>query len=170
MSDRLSAMDIEGQEFPSKMRGYSREEVRMYLMSVAEQFQQLNLENQKLRQSVANLGEKLEEIQAREEMLQKTLVSAQAMSEDMKESARCEAELVVRESRVKGERLLEQAQDQLSRIEAEIGRTRLERNSFDSRLRSILEEHISMLDLREQERTDHENLRFLHRRSGSETG
>ncbi len=170
MSDRLSAMDIEGQEFPSKMRGYSREEVRMYLMSVAEQFQQLNLENQKLRQSVANLGEKLEEIQAREEMLQKTLVSAQTMSEDMKESSRREAELVIRESRVKGERLLEQAQDQLSRIEAEIGRTRLERNSFDSRLRSILEEHISMLDLREQERTDHENLRFLHRRSGSETG
>jgi cell division initiation protein len=170
MSDRLSAMDIEGQEFPKKLRGYSTEEVRMYLQSVAEQFQHLNLENQELRQSVANLGEKLEEIQAREEMLQKTLVSAQAMSDDMKESARREAELVVRESRVKGERLLEQAQDQLSRIEAEIGRTRLERNSFDSRLRTILEEHISMLDLREEERTDHENLRFLPRRSGSEAG
>jgi cell division initiation protein len=142
----------------------------MYLQSVAEQFQHLNLENQELRQSVANLGEKLDEIQGREEMLQKTLVSAQAMSDDMKESARREADLVVRESRVKGERLLEQAQDQLSRIEAEIGRTRLERNSFDSRLRAILEEHISMLDLREEERTDHENLRFLPRRSESEAG
>jgi cell division initiation protein len=170
MSDRLSAMDIEGQEFPKKMRGYSPEEVRMYLRSVAEEFQHLNLNNQELRQAVANLEEKLEEIQAREEMLQKTLVSAQAMSDDMKESARREAELVVRESRVKGERLLEQAQDQLSRVEAEIGRTRLERNSFDSRLRAILEEHISMLDLREEERTDNENLRFLHRRSESETG
>ena len=78
--------------------------------------------------------------------------------------------MVVREARVKAERVLEQAQDQLSRIEAEISRTRLERNSFDSRLRTILEEHIAMLDLREKERQDHENLRFMHRRSGSEAG
>ena len=65
---------------------------------------------------------------------------------------------------------MREAFGKVSRIEAEIGRTRLERNSFDSRLRVILEEHISMLDLREEERTDHENLRFLHRRSESETG
>ena len=125
MSDRLSAMDIEGQEFPKKLRGYAPEEVRLYLRSVAE---------------------------------------------ELKEAARKEAELLIQESRMKGERLLEQAQDQLSRIEAEISRTRLERNSFDSRLRTILEEHIAMLDLREKEREDHENLRFMHRRSGSETG
>ncbi len=170
MSDRLSAMDIEGQEFPKKLRGYAPEEVRLYLRSVAEEFQRLNLENQELKQAVADLREKLLEIQAREEMLQKTLVAAQEMSEEMKEAARKEAELLIQESRMKGERLLEQAQDQLSRIEAEISRTRLERNSFDSRLRTILEEHIAMLDLREKEREDHENLRFMHRRSGSETG
>jgi len=170
MSDRLSAMDIEGQEFPTKMRGYAAEEVRMYLRSVAEEFQRLNLQNQEFQESIGQLKTELEEIKSREKMLQKTLVSAQTMSDEMKNGARREADVVVREARVKAERVLEQAQDQLSRIEAEISRTRLERNSFDSRLRTILEEHIAMLDLREKEREDHENLRFMHRRSGSETG
>ena len=170
MSDRLTAMDIEGQEFPKKMRGYAAEEVRMYLRCVAEEFQLLNLQNQELQEAIGHLKDQVDEIRSREQMLQKTLVSAQEMSDEMKTGARRESDVLIREARVKSERILEQAQDQLSRIEAEISRTRLERNSFDSRLRTILEEHIAMLDLREREREEHENLRFMHRRSGSEAG
>ena len=36
MNDRLTAMDVEKQEFASRVRGYDREEVRMFLRSVAE--------------------------------------------------------------------------------------------------------------------------------------
>jgi cell division initiation protein len=163
-------MDIEGQEFPKKMRGYAAEEVRMYLRSVAEEFQRLNLKNQEYQEAIGQLKSKLEVIQSREQMLQKTLVSAQTISDEMKKGARRESDVLIREARIKSERILEQAQDQLSRIEAEISRTRLERNSFDARLRTILEEHIAMLDLREKDREEHENLRFMHRRSGSEVG
>ena len=88
MSDRLSAMDIEGQEFPTKIRGYAIEEVRMFLRSVAEEFQRLNLRNQELQESMGQLKDQLEEIKSREQMLQKTLVSAQTMSDEMKNGAR----------------------------------------------------------------------------------
>jgi cell division initiation protein len=78
--------------------------------------------------------------------------------------------MLIKEARIKAERLLEQAQDQLATLESEIGQARLERDTFENRLRSIIEEHVSLLDLRKHERNDKDNLRFLRRRTGVEAG
>jgi hypothetical protein len=66
--------------------------------------------------------------------------------------------------------LLEQAQDQLHALENEIGRLRLEKDAFENRLRAAIEEHLSLLDLRKQEKADTDNLRFLRRRSTTDVG
>ena len=106
----------------------------------------------------------------RERALQETLVTAQRMSSDLKDRSKAEADLLVREARVKAERVLEQAQDQLHALENEIGRLRLEKDAFENRLRSAIEEHLSLLDLRKQEKADLDNLRFLRRRSTTDVG
>jgi cell division initiation protein len=170
MSDRLTAMDIENQKFPRKLRGYAREEVRMYLASVAEEIQRLNLANAELREEAGRLRDDLEAMKSRERTLQETLVSAQKMSGEMKDQAKRDSDLLLREARMRAERMLEQAQDQLARIEDEISRAKLERDAFESRLRSAAEEHIAMLDLRARDRESVENLHFLHRKTGSEAG
>jgi cell division initiation protein len=170
MSNRLSAMDIENQKFPRKLRGYAPEEVQMYLRSVAEEVQRLNLENDELREKSGHLGQKLKEIQARERTLQETLVSAQKMSSELKERARQDAAITEKEARIKAERILQQAQDQLMQIEGEIRKSKLEREAFESRIRAVIEEHQALLDLREQERQESDNLRFLYHKTGSEAG
>lgn len=169
MSSRLTAMDVERQEFPRALRGYSPEEVRLFLRAVAEEIERLNLENAALREENGGLRERLEEIRERERALQDTLVTAQRMAGELKDKSRSEAELMVKEARLKAERLLEQAQDQLHDIEAEIGRLKLERDAFENRLRSTIEEHLALLDLRKKDRAELDNLRFLRRR-GSEVG
>jgi len=170
MSDRLTAMDVEGQEFRRTLRGFDPESVRMFLRSVAEEIQRLNLENADLRADNAKLHAGIREVRERERTLQETLVSAQKMSDEMKERARHESDLTLREARARAERLLEQAQDQLARIEDEIRRARLERDAFESRLRGAVEEHLALLELRRSERSETDNLRFLHRKTGSENG
>ncbi len=170
MSNRLTAMDVEGQEFPRQLRGYAPEDVRLYLKSVAEEIQRLQLENADLKEQTGTLRQQMSDLRDRERTLQETLVSAQRMAEELKERARHESELVIREARVKAERHLEQAQDQLARIEEAIRRAKLERDAFENRLRSAVEEHLALLDLRKREREETENLRFLHRRTGSEAG
>ena len=50
MSTRLTAMDIEKQEFARKMRGLDPDEVQMFLRAVAEEIERLNLENATLRE------------------------------------------------------------------------------------------------------------------------
>ena len=56
MSSRLTAMDIEKQEFGRRLRGYDPEEVRLYLRSVAEEVERLNLENGRLLEEIGELA------------------------------------------------------------------------------------------------------------------
>lgn len=170
MSDRMTAMDVEKQEFTRKMRGYDPDEVRLYLKAVAEEIARLQLDNQMQREELGRLQTRLEDFRERERTLQETLVTAQKMSEEMKGKSAKEAELLVKEARLKGERILEQAQDQLQMLENEIGRLRLEKDAFENRLRAMLEEHVALLDLRKQEKGDLDNLRFLRRRSSGDIG
>jgi cell division initiation protein len=167
MSSRLTAMDVEKQDFKRSLRGYDRDEVRLFLRAVSEEVERLNLDNAQLREEAGTLRGRIEDFREREQMLQETLVTAQKMSEELTSKTQKESELMIKEARIKGERLLEQAQDQLSRIEAEIGRVKLERDAFENRLRSAIEEHLALLDLRKQERAELDNVRFLRRRNTS---
>ncbi|MBZ5640418.1 MAG: DivIVA domain-containing protein [Acidobacteriia bacterium] len=167
MSSRLTAMDVEKQDFKRSMRGFDRDEVRLFLTAVSEEIERLNLDNAQLREESGTLRGRIDDFRERERMLQETLVTAQKMSEELAAKTHRESELLIKEARIKAERLLEQAQDQLSRIEAEIGRVKLERDAFENRLRSAIEEHLALLDLRKQERAELDNVRFLRRRNTS---
>lgn len=171
MSDRLTAMDVEKQEFPSRVRGYDREEVRMFLRSVAEEIGRLHLENGVLREDIGRLKESLEDLRSRDKMLQETLVTAQSMVADLREKAQREADGVLKEARVKADRMMDQARAETEKIESELGRARLERDAFENRLRSCIEEHLALLDMRKSERAQQgDNVLVLRRRSGSEAG
>jgi len=170
MGDRMTAMDVERQEFHSRVRGYDKDEVRMFLRAVAEELGRLHLENGMLREEIGHLKLTVEDLRSRERALQDTLVTAQRMAADLKDRAQKDAELVGREARSKAERLLDQAQDQLASIEAEINRARLERDAFENRLKSCIEEHLALLDMRKSERSQRDNVLVLRRRNGSETG
>ena len=170
MSDRLTAMDVEKQEFKRKMRGFDPEEVGYFLKSVADEIERLHLDNGRMREDVGRLKKERDDIQGREVVLQKTLVTAQKMSDDLKERAQAQAELLVREARMKSERLLQDAQDQLSRLEAEISRCKIEKDLFEKRLRSTIDEHTTLLDQRRESGDQLENVHVLRRRTGSDAG
>ena len=170
MASRLTAMDIEKQDFSRKMRGCDPEEVRLYLKSVAAEVERLNLENAEHEEELGLLRRQLEEGREKQEALQKTLVSAQQMSEEIKEKARTEAELLVREARLRGEEIVKHAHATLNQIEQDISRSKLERESLEQRLRSVIDQHLTMLEMRNQARADKDNLRVMPKRVDSEVG
>ena len=167
---RLTAMEIEKQDFRRKVRGFDPDDVRMYLHSVAGEVERLNLENGEFREEIGRLKQASQEVRGREQALQQTLVTAQSMTGEMKDKAKAEAELVVRRARLNSERMLQQAQDQLARLEAEISRCKLERDLFERRLRGTLEEHMMLLDQRQNRDPEVDNLHVLPRRANSEAG
>lgn len=171
MSDRLTAMDIEKQEFAKKRRGYDTEEVHMYLTSVAAEIERLNLENSDRAEQLARVRAELEKLSSREQMLQQTLVTAQKMTEEMKGQAEKQADIILKDARLRADSMLRDAQDRLLRLEADISRSKLERESFEHRLRSVIDQHLTLLDMRRQARGDLDNLRVLpNQRIGTEAG
>jgi cell division initiation protein len=170
MSSRLTAMDIENQDFSRKMRGYDPEEVDLFLKSVSENVERLTLENGEMLEELGHLRKQLEELRAHERTLQETLVSAQRMGEEMKDRAGREGELVVQEARHRADRMHAEAQNSLMRLEADISRAKLDRETFERQLRSVIEQHLTLLDLRRDARSKVDNLRVLPNRLGSETG
>jgi len=152
MSTRVTAMDVEQQEFPKKLRGYDPDEVHLYLESVAEEIERLNLENGKMAEEAGQLRTELGELRTREQTLQKTLVTAQRMTEEMKDKARTEGELVVREAQFRADQILKEARNQLAQIESDVSRSKTERETFERQLRGVAEQFLAMLDMREQAR------------------
>ena len=71
---------------------------------------------------------------------------------------------------MKAERLLQQSQDQLSRLEDEVGQARLEADAFERRLRGAIEQHLELLDLRKAKRGDIGGFHVLRRATSSESG
>ena len=117
---KILPMDIQRQSFRSRLRGFDSEEVRAYLAIVAEEVASLQGERDKLDQEVQNLKGLLDEHRQREVILKNTLLTAQRVSEEIKENARKQAESVVKEAEMQGDRLLELAQNRAHEVERSI--------------------------------------------------
>jgi cell division initiation protein len=163
-------MEIEQQEFARKVRGWDPQEVRLYLRSVAEEISRLNLENGELREELGQARRQLEDVRARESTLQQTLVTAQKLCDELKAKAREEGELTVQQARFQAECILKEAQDRLGQVEADISRSKAEREGFEHRLRSVIEQHLTILDMRREARGDLDNLRVMRTRPATEAG
>ena len=75
------------------------------------------------------------------EALQDTLVTTQRLAEDMKESARREAQLLVREAELRGEKMLEEVRAEEARIRSEIKALRRTQRELVEDLKATLERY-----------------------------
>jgi cell division initiation protein len=160
---KILPMDIQRQSFRSRLRGFDSEEVRAYLAIVAEEVASLQGERDKLDQEVQNLKGLLDEHRQREVILKNTLLTAQRVSEEIKENARKQAENVVKEAEMQGDRLLELAQNRAHEVERSILDLRGWRSSLRTDIRAFVARISQLLDLQEEVEVE-DNLRFLKRR------
>jgi len=164
---KISPMDIQRQTFTRKFRGIDREEVRTYLALVAEEVAALQREHDALDQKVQSLQYVVDEAREREVILKNTLLTAQKVSEEIKESARRQAESQVKEAELQADRLIELAQSRAHEVERGILDLRGHRTMLRTDIRAFITRLTHLLDLQEEAEVE-DNLRFLKRRE--ETG
>jgi len=117
---RITPMDIRQQQFTVRFRGFDRQEVDAFLADVAADYEQLVKENALLKEQLAALEERSRGVEGREKLLQDTLLTTQRLAEEMKDGAKREANLLVREAELQGDKLLEEARAEEAKIKAEI--------------------------------------------------
>ncbi len=144
---RITPMDIRQQQFTVKMfRGFDVQEVDTFLEDVAQDYEALMRENTLLKEQLQVLEDRTRGLEERERVLQQTLVTTQRLTEEMKENARRDAALTVREAEVAGEKLLEAARTEEAVIRSELMLLKRNRRQLAEGIRSTIEMYQRMVE------------------------
>jgi cell division initiation protein len=144
---RITPMDIRQQQFTVKMfRGFDVQEVNTFLEDVAQDYEAQLKENTLLKEQLQALEERTRGIEDREKVLQETLVTTQRVADEMRENARREAAIVVREAELRGERAVEAARIEEGRVRTEILALKRERRRLAETFRATIEVYQRLLE------------------------
>jgi len=144
---QISPIDIQQQQFKSRLMGYEKAGVDQFLELLAEELERLVRNNQDLQEELARTNATLTEMRDREETLKETLISTQKITEALKSTARREVDVLMAEAEIKAERLMHNAEERRLQLIEEVQEIKRQKVDFEVGLRGLLEKHIRMLDL-----------------------
>ncbi|NGZ60446.1 MAG: hypothetical protein CV081_08085 [Nitrospira sp. LK265] len=104
-----------------------------------------------LRDRIVSLEQQISELKRTEATLSTTLVSAQALAEDVKRSAQRDAELIVKEAELKAGELFRQARVELGNTQRDLSVLQKQRLLMVERMRATLHTFERMLDVEASE-------------------
>ncbi len=161
---KVTPLDLRQQRFKTVMRGYDRGEVQAFLLEAADDYENALRENDRLRQDVAKLDAVLGEHRGLERNLRNTLLTAQKLSDEVKEQAQKEAGLILREAEGQRDLILQKAQGRLEDVQREIEALRMKRREVENEIEGLVRTLNSTLEfIREQDARARDERILLHR-------
>lgn len=160
---KISSIDIQRQKFQVKLKGYDQEEVRNFLITVAEQIEERSRENDVYKQEIDRLRESLTDYEDRDRILKNTLVTAQQTSEAMLANTKKEAELIVKEAEFKATKIMEHAQNQALRIQKDMLDLKLQRKVLQDKIQTSIQIMQKILEYQKEEEKAAEKVTFYGR-------
>ncbi|HEX9308763.1 MAG TPA: DivIVA domain-containing protein [Anaeromyxobacter sp.] len=142
----ITPLDITQKQFRKVFRGLDPEEVEAFLALVAVEFEGLVKDVLSLREDNQRKAEEVVEFRGRERVLQETLVAAQKASEEIRESARKEAEITISDAELQGEKIVQAAHARFLRIVDDINELKRQRIQFETNVRTLVESHVKLLE------------------------
>lgn len=154
---KMTAIDIQNKQFKVRFRGFDLREVDLFLEEMADAFEVLNNENNRLTHEVKRLENENKAYKEREETLNNTLIHSQKIVEQMKENAQKSSDLIIAEAEVKAEKLLQNAHNRLSHMHDEISELKRQRMQIEIQISSILDSHSKLLERGKTERDEEDD-------------
>jgi len=170
MRPRMTPLEVQRREFSRRWKGLDPVEVQQFLADVAEDMEALARENADLDVRLRTLEQENEEHRERERILKQTLLSAQQASEDIRNAARKEGELIVREAQDSSERLTHSALQRSAEIEKAIQGLKIQRANFRLQLQKMLELFGQVLEFDKEEDDKDRPVGYMTRKGDATTG
>lgn len=146
-SFHLSPLDVRRWDFGAKtFRGYDEKKVEDFRNQVADELERLTRVSQEMEQKARGFHEQLRAFRERDKALNDALVSAQQLRSEIREQAEREAQLILREARAEGERLVDQARAEIRKLEADIAALEKSRIAYIGQLRALVERQLAELN------------------------
>ena len=145
----LTPLDIHNKEFSRRMRGYDEDEVNEFLDQVIKDYEALIRENKELQNQVLALQEKLNHFANLEETLSKTIIIAQEAADEVKNNAKKEAQLLIKEAEKNADRIINEALAKSRKIALEIEEMKKQAAIYRTRFRTLVEAQLELLNQQE---------------------
>ena len=155
---RITPLDVRNHVFPRRWLGYDPEEVDTFLRMVSSDYETSLRELEAMRGQVGQLEARLQELLGNEKLLQETLTSAQRLSQDLKNTSVKEAEVIVSEAEIQGEKVLDAAHRRAARLADDLREMKRLRGRVAIALRSSLEHHLKLIEELSQDPPEEEPL------------
>lgn len=143
----ITPLDIQQQKFKTRIRGFDVREVDAFLEQMANVFESLHRTHKDMQEEVRRLQLEIQGYRKREETFKRALLNSQKVLDQMKDNARKSAELIIAESEVKAEKILNNAHNRLAQLHEDISELKRQRTQIEVQIGSIVEGHGKLLDL-----------------------
>ena len=142
----LTPLDVRRFDFGTQMRGYDKMRVDQFRDQVADELERLTRLNQDLENKAKGFHEQLRAFRERDKALNEALVSAQQLRAEIREQADREAQLLLREARAEGDRIVDAAREDIRRLANEVEMLERTRRSYLTQLRALVERQLHDVD------------------------
>ena len=160
----ITPLEMRQARFTTAIRGFAKTDVTTFLQEAAEGFDHALRENERLRMEIVRLEASLQQFRELEGSLRTTLMTAQKVTDDMRENAQQEAARIIREAEGRAELTLQRTQAKTEDIEREIDGLRVKRREAETDLEGTIAALHNTLDfIREQDRRERDDRVVPHR-------
>jgi cell division initiation protein len=153
----IRPIDIRRKEFKSGFRGYDANQVDDFLDAVADEFERNYTENQRMREEVSSLRDRLQQFEDLEGSIRAALVHAEQASndlrraatseaEDLRQSAQREADFTIREAQTRSHQMLADSSARIERVQDSYEALQEAKKSFTNDFRHLLKTYMDLMD------------------------
>ena len=128
-------------------RGYKDGDVDEFIDRCADTVEALQAKIDELNKKMEVLADKLVEYRNEEDSIRTALLSAQRLGDSIVREAKQKSELMLEDARIKADKVLENAQREISDEQLEFQRVQQEVADFKSQLLTMYRQHLSLIDL-----------------------
>ncbi|MFD0960290.1 DivIVA domain-containing protein [Paenibacillus chungangensis] len=141
----LTPLDIHNKEFSRRLRGYDEDEVNEFLDQVIKDYEALIRENKELQNNMLTLQEKLNHFSNIEETLSKTIIVAQEAADEVRNNAKKEAQLIIKEAEKNADRIVNDSLSKSRKIALEVEELKKQASIYRARFRTLVEAQLELL-------------------------
>jgi cell division initiation protein len=147
---RITPLEIRQKTFEKNFRGYERDEVHAFLITLSQEWERIVDENKELKFKFESTEKEIQKLREVESSLYKTLKTAEDTGASVIEQARKAAELHLRESQFKADQLLNEAKTKAKdTIEESEVRAKQIIADMEDRLKAIVDQYKKLESTRE---------------------
>ncbi|MFD1772980.1 DivIVA domain-containing protein [Paenibacillus rhizophilus] len=141
----LTPLDIHNKEFARRLRGYDEDEVNEFLDQIIKDYESVIRENKELHNQLLALQERLDHFTNIEETLSKTIIVAQEAADEVKNNAKKESQLIIKEAEKNADRIINEALSKSRKVAIETEELRKQASIYRTRFRTLVEAQLELL-------------------------